>query len=68
MRYEVRVQNPEMYDRVAALLRGQAKVLLELPRRNVLAVEGLGAAVRNEVVALGAIVEPDLRHTGDPVQ
>lgn len=62
MRYQVRVQNPEMYDRVAALLREQAKVVVELPRRNVLAVEELEAAVRGELISLGATVEPDFLH------
>jgi len=67
MRYQVKAATPEMYDRVATLLRQRANVVLELPRRKVLAVEELAAGVRDEVVSMGATVAPDYQYAVDPL-
>jgi hypothetical protein len=66
MRYQVRVADPEDYESVASILRAQATVVLELPRRLTLAVEDLSERVRDQVRNMGATVEPDYEYAADP--
>ena len=66
MRYQVRVADPADYPEVVSLLREQATVVLELPRKRTLAVEDLENGVRERVVRMGATVEPDYQYAVDP--
>ena len=66
MRYQVRVDAPADYGRIVALLRDKANVLLEIPRRRTLAVEGLENGLRERVVSMGATVIPDYEYKLDP--
>jgi hypothetical protein len=68
MRYQVRVAEPADYGPVASLLRDEACVVLELPRRRTLAVEGLGDALIRRVRNMGATVEEDYEFAVDPLR
>jgi hypothetical protein len=67
MRYQVRTADPQTYSRVATVLREEADVILELPRRRTLAVENLAAGLLDKVVKMGATVEPDYQYAVDPI-
>jgi len=66
MRYQVRAPDAAAYSKIALLLRDEAKVVLELPRRHTLAVEDLATAVLLKVRGMGATVEPDYQYSAEP--
>jgi hypothetical protein len=67
MRYQVRTTDSQAFGRIAAMLRTEANVVLELPRRNTLSVEDLTSAVRERVVQMGGSVSPEYQYAVDPV-
>jgi hypothetical protein len=67
MRYQVRAADTQAFSRIAELLRSEAKVVLELPRRHTLSVEDLTSGMRDRVVQMGGSVNPEYQHTVDPL-
>lgn len=67
MRYQVRTTDSQAFGRIAELLRREATVVLELPRRNTLSVENLTSAVQERVLQMGGSVSPDYQYAVDPV-
>jgi hypothetical protein len=66
MRYQVRTPDSQAFGRIAAMLRTEANVVLELPKRNTLSVEDLTSAVRERVVQMGGSVSPEYQFAVDP--
>lgn len=67
MRYQVRTTDSQAFDRIAEMLRAEANVVLELPRRNTLSVEDLTSAMRDRVVQMGGSVSPEYQYAVDPI-
>lgn len=67
MRYQVRATDSQAFGRIAAMLRSEANVLVELPRRHTLSVEDLTSAVRDRVVQMGGSVSPEFQYAVDPL-
>lgn len=67
MRYQVRATDSQAFGRIAEMLRAEATVVLELPRRNTLSVEDLSSAVRERVQQMGGSVSPEYQYAVDPL-
>jgi hypothetical protein len=67
MRYQVRAADSQAFTRIAEMLRSEAKVVLELPRRRTLSVEDLTSGMRDRVVQMGGSVNPEYQYAADPV-
>jgi hypothetical protein len=67
MRYQVRATDSQAFGRIAEMLRIEANVVLELPRRYILSVEDLTSVVRDRVEQMGGSVSPDYQYAVDPI-
>lgn len=67
MRYQVRAADSQAFGRIAEMLRSEATVVLELPRRNTLSVEDLTSTVRERVLQMGGSVNPEYQYAVDPL-
>lgn len=67
MRYQVRAVDSQAFGRIVEMLRAEATVVLELPRRNTLSVEDLTSPVRERVLQMGGSVNPEYQYAVDPL-
>ena len=67
MRYQVRVNTPEVFERIIPLLRMNATVHSESRQRLFVAASGISDELRRRLEALGAQISPDRQLSLDPV-
>lgn len=61
MRYLIRVRNPDHYTEIADLVRQEATVLVEIPRRQALSADNISPQLFAKVERLGGTLEPELQ-------
>lgn len=67
MRYQVRVNTPEVFERIVPLLRTNATIHSESRQRLFVAASDISDELRRELEAWGAQVSPDRQLSLDPV-
>jgi hypothetical protein len=67
MRYQVRVNTPEVFERIVPLLRTNATIHSESRQRLFVAASDISDELRRELEAWGAQISPDRQLSLDPV-